>query len=615
MASSGAVEDPCPICHQSLAADPTKILACGHTYHTECWEQYIVTTGTPEEMLRCAVCRESSMSISSAASQLMAQQRGPQLADRLMATDTVVDVDDDAAPEAAAPSTAAPAAAALPPTAALAVAAPPSRATPEPAAPLAAVVEVPATEAAPLPQPLRPRSKAKGKAKGKAAPKPKAKAVPKPKAKAASKKAAAKSKAKAKAKAAPAPAEPSVGESAVAAADQDGQAADAEMHPHPDDLAMERIDEGGAQPQEPASSSSAGAYLQRPGFLKGEVICSWCGQAVQMEKVRCMSKASPVYKCDRCNVRLCQLHRAFGSWPSCEFRGLPAEVKTQFYKDLSAACPKQDQVSGIVKKFMSAYEDHKEVYACLGEYLPLDAWKVKGFDVQRIEQFSKPDNIKYDEVLGKVYRVAIMSGGTQGERGNRREDSEEAVQKATKKMRVQIKELQEQLAAQQSAPPPAVPSSDSEATTSSSSSSSSSSKMKKKSKKSKKSKTSKKKKSARQQKEKEQEKLRKSREEAKASAAVQKVVAALFATIGPAHARMEALTSQPAFAEMPRAVKDGINSHRKMLSEMNEDVLKGNVVEVRHAPTAAAGRKVISSAKKAMDVAQSMLGMQARLLQ
>lgn len=42
-------------------------------------------------------------------------------------------------------------------------------------------------------------------------------------------------------------------------------------------------------------------------------------------------------------------------------------------------------------------------------WLPLSAWKVRGFDTERIEKNTAPENKKWDDVLGELFRVQLES--------------------------------------------------------------------------------------------------------------------------------------------------------------------------------------------------------------
>ena len=57
-----------------------------------------------------------------------------------------------------------------------------------------------------------------------------------------------------------------------------------------------------------------------------------------------------------------------------------------------------------------------------GSFSHLSVWKTKGFPVDRIELYTKPEDIQDDRVVGLTYRVAIISKTTKRKHGNLDED-------------------------------------------------------------------------------------------------------------------------------------------------------------------------------------------------
>ena len=50
-----------------------------------------------------------------------------------------------------------------------------------------------------------------------------------------------------------------------------------------------------------------------------------------------------------------------------------------------------------------------EKYLDNGEYLPLGAWAVRGYDIARIEANAGPDDVKDTKMAGTCYRVGVVS--------------------------------------------------------------------------------------------------------------------------------------------------------------------------------------------------------------
>jgi hypothetical protein len=67
------------------------------------------------------------------------------------------------------------------------------------------------------------------------------------------------------------------------------------------------------------------------------------------------------------------------------------------------------------RELLTASESHGEYYMDGGEFLPLSVWGRRGFDETRIELHSLPLDIREDRVLGKTYRVKVLSTGTKGD--------------------------------------------------------------------------------------------------------------------------------------------------------------------------------------------------------
>ncbi|CAK0884150.1 unnamed protein product [Prorocentrum cordatum] len=105
--------------------------------------------------------------------------------------------------------------------------------------------------------------------------------------------------------------------------------------------------------------------------------------------------------------KVTQLSTELGAWPTSEFSALDDESKKAFFGG----------IRGTKKR-----KEHRKWSAEGGEFLPLSAWSVKGFDTGRIESLSRPWDIQDHRVLGKTHRVPIYSAGTASKTGKLRED-------------------------------------------------------------------------------------------------------------------------------------------------------------------------------------------------
>ena len=71
---------------------------------------------------------------------------------------------------------------------------------------------------------------------------------------------------------------------------------------------------------------------------------------------------------------------------------------------------------------MESFQTKVQKYEVGGAFLPLSKWDRDGFDATAIENLSKPEDIQYHYVLGKVYRVPILTAAEEGQRGFKRGD-------------------------------------------------------------------------------------------------------------------------------------------------------------------------------------------------
>jgi hypothetical protein len=146
------------------------------------------------------------------------------------------------------------------------------------------------------------------------------------------------------------------------------------------------------------------------------LFCNWCNQPVSVSNVRVTSKSSSKYKCNKCQSTFVKMHNANGSWPTAAFNAIPNENQIEFYR-LAAAESKTGEVKKIMDKCLEKYSRREFTWALGGTYLPLTAWTVKGFDAERIEKTSLPEDITWNDQCGWCYRVRLFSATTSGTEG------------------------------------------------------------------------------------------------------------------------------------------------------------------------------------------------------
>ena len=146
------------------------------------------------------------------------------------------------------------------------------------------------------------------------------------------------------------------------------------------------------------------------------LFCNWCNQPVSVANVRVTSKSSSKYKCNKCQSTFFKMHNANGSWPTAAFNAIPNESQIEFYRQ-AAAESKTGEVMKIMDKCLEKYSRREFTWALGGTYYPLSAWKVKGFDAERIEKTSLPEDITWNDQCGWCYRVRLFSATTTGTEG------------------------------------------------------------------------------------------------------------------------------------------------------------------------------------------------------
>ncbi len=93
------------------------------------------------------------------------------------------------------------------------------------------------------------------------------------------------------------------------------------------------------------------------------------------------------------------------------------EDRAEFFKTTKGQS--SADLKAVHATMQSKYERHEEYYDEGGEFLPLAAWTVKGFDAVSIEGNSTDANTRMHPLLGMTYRVDILSKGKRGAKGGK----------------------------------------------------------------------------------------------------------------------------------------------------------------------------------------------------
>ena len=162
---------------------------------------------------------------------------------------------------------------------------------------------------------------------------------------------------------------------------------------------------------------AASATVKQEQVFDGNVLCDVCGRFSQWDRCRVTSKKEGLWKCGNCHSKENTLRRCFGQWPLETFQGLDVDKKRAFMAKIS-----EMSSVGVAKEaedFIN-HESHSEFYVDSGEFLPLTVWQARGFDIVAIVEKSRPSDMKDHDVLGKTYRVSLLTTGNKGEKGIKR---------------------------------------------------------------------------------------------------------------------------------------------------------------------------------------------------
>ena len=118
---------------------------------------------------------------------------------------------------------------------------------------------------------------------------------------------------------------------------------------------------------------------------------------VQVDRSRVRSKTAQTYRCNKCNVKVVQLSRIFGSFPPPSMGSIPKDDVEAFFKDSSGMTPADTKAR--YTEMVSRYEVAEEFFACDGEFLPLSVWRTRGFD---------SDRTLYDQSLREVLCESVF---------------------------------------------------------------------------------------------------------------------------------------------------------------------------------------------------------------
>jgi len=130
-------------------------------------------------------------------------------------------------------------------------------------------------------------------------------------------------------------------------------------------------------------------------------------------KSKLWGKQAARFQCSKCQRVDLVLAREY---KTVQFvRDWDPEVQKKFYNDCGTMSA--DKIRESAQRTFKSYNREEEWFDEGGDYLPLSVWASRGWDIERIEQNTKPEDVRETAQGGRTYRVKIQSGGTRGARG------------------------------------------------------------------------------------------------------------------------------------------------------------------------------------------------------
>ena len=95
-----------------------------------------------------------------------------------------------------------------------------------------------------------------------------------------------------------------------------------------------------------------------------------------------MNTTQGKWRCNVCNSKATQLHRAFGQWPTEAFQGLGEQDQQRFMQDVAALNP--GKANAVYQERLENTQEESSWWGSGGEFLPLKVWETRGFDQEDI---------------------------------------------------------------------------------------------------------------------------------------------------------------------------------------------------------------------------------------
>ena len=124
------------------------------------------------------------------------------------------------------------------------------------------------------------------------------------------------------------------------------------------------------------------------------VVCNYCNEKTDMTRCRLINKGQGTFRCGKCSSATTVLNRSLAAGAAHALQKIPPSEREKFFKFA------KENVAGAIKEkiifLMRRHETWEKRYQSGGNYLPLSVWATQGYDTQRIQRFSRPEDIMED---------------------------------------------------------------------------------------------------------------------------------------------------------------------------------------------------------------------------
>ena len=141
-------------------------------------------------------------------------------------------------------------------------------------------------------------------------------------------------------------------------------------------------------------------------------MCQDCDLPVDVtdKKIRLRGKvqsdgSTRLLQCPLCNSKWVMMSMEVGAWPTKEFEELPKDEQIAFYRQPSKLKVLRMKYADSLAKHQADRQKQRSV----GQFQPLSYWGKIGYDEERIERETLPEDTSFSPQLGRIYRGHVKS--------------------------------------------------------------------------------------------------------------------------------------------------------------------------------------------------------------